>query len=71
MKPFSYRVCATRIACRDENRSLRLASCCSVDVVNGAAGRRVYGFSSTEETVYALWSSALARRRASAKRSAS
>ena len=31
----------------EDSRSLRDASCCSVDVVNGAAGRRVYGFSWT------------------------
>ena len=35
----------------DEKRSLRLASCWSVDVRNGAAGRRVYGFSSTFSTL--------------------
>ena len=29
---------------------MRLASCCSVEVMNGAAGRRVYGFSSTDVT---------------------
>src|SRR5215510_9114615 len=34
----------------EEKRSLRLASCCRVEVRNGAAGRRVYGFSSTERT---------------------
>ncbi len=34
----------------DENRSLRPASCCSVDVINGGYGRRVYGFSSTDAT---------------------
>ena len=32
-------------------RSLRPASCCRVEVVNGAAGRRVYGFVSREVTV--------------------
>ena len=34
----------------EEKRSLRPASCCSVEVVNGAAGRRVYGLVSTERT---------------------
>ena len=39
-----------RIVCRDAIRSLREASCCSVDVVNGAAGLRVYGLVSSEAT---------------------
>ena len=30
---------------------MRADSCCSVEVVNGAAGRREYGFDSTFETV--------------------
>ena len=34
-------------------RSLRPASCCRVEVVNGAAGRRVYGFVSSDVTVSA------------------
>ncbi|MCY1364926.1 hypothetical protein D9M69_517510 [compost metagenome] len=34
----------------DEKRSLRPASCWSVDVVKGAAGRRVYGLVSTDRT---------------------
>ncbi len=51
MKPFSYSRCATRIAVRLLIRSLREASCCSVEVVKGADGRRVYGFSATSETV--------------------
>ncbi len=50
MYPFSYKPCATLMVWRAEKRSLRAASCCSVDVLNGAAGRRVYGFESTEET---------------------
>ena len=37
---------------------MRAASCCSVEVVNGAAGRRVYGFDSTFETVRATPSAA-------------
>src|SRR3954463_3297002 len=35
---------------RDAIRSLREASCCSVEVVNGAAGLRVYGLVSSEAT---------------------
>jgi hypothetical protein len=35
-----------------EKPSLRLASCCSVVVRNGAYGLRVYGLRSTEVTVY-------------------
>ena len=35
-----------------ENPSLRLASCVSVDVVNGGAGRSTPGFSSTAVTVH-------------------
>jgi len=42
MWPFSYSRCARLIVVCDENRSFRLASCCSVDVRNGAAGRRVH-----------------------------
>ncbi len=34
---------------------MRLASCCSVEVVNGAAGRRVYGRSCTERTATAAF----------------
>lgn len=34
----------------EEKRSLRPASCCSVEVMNGGYGRRVYGFCSTEDT---------------------
>ena len=40
-----------RIVCAEEKRSLRAASCCSVEVMNGAYGRRRYGFSSTRVTV--------------------
>jgi hypothetical protein len=39
-----------RIVRSTENRSLRPASCCSVLVMNGAYGRRRYGFSSTRVT---------------------
>ncbi len=38
------------MVCREAIRSLREASCCSVEVVNGAAGRRVYGLVSSEAT---------------------
>ena len=51
---------------RAEKRSLRAASCCNVDVVNGAAGRRVYGFVSRFDTA----NSVLGRRSASASASA-
>ena len=43
--------CATCIVRSAEKPNLRLASCCSVDVVNGGAGRCVNGFSSTLVTV--------------------
>ena len=43
---------------------MRLASCCSVEVRNGAAGRRVYGFSSTFSTVNGRPSSPSASERA-------
>lgn len=51
------------------NRILRPASCCSVEVMNGAYGFRVYGFSSTLETLKSRCFSASARRRASASAS--
>src|SRR6478609_8284489 len=51
----------------EEKRSLRPASCCSVEVVNGAAGRRVYGLVSTERTL----NSALCRPAARAVASSS
>ena len=38
------------MACADESRNLRQASCWKVDVMNGAAGRRRYGLDSTEVT---------------------
>ena len=44
--------CATCIVRSAENPNLRLASCCSVEVVNGGAGRCVNGFSSTLVTVH-------------------
>jgi hypothetical protein len=46
----SYRLCATFIARSVEKPSLRTASCCSVDVVNGAAGERSLRFFSTSTT---------------------
>ena len=72
--PSSYSFCATCIVCDTENPSLRPASCCSVDVVNGAAGDLVSGFFSTDDTVNravthfsrnACTSSAVAKRRVS------
>ena len=50
MNPFSYRRCATLIACFALIESLRPASCCIVEVVNGALGLRVPGFASRWET---------------------
>ena len=47
MWPFSYSFCATCIVRRAAKPSLRFASCCSVLVVNGSGGLRVYGFSSS------------------------
>ncbi len=50
MKPFSYSFCATCIVYLAEKPSLRLASCCSVVVRNGAYGLRLYGLRSTDLT---------------------
>ena len=44
------RRCATCIVRSVENPSLRLASCVSVEVVNGGAGRSTPGFCSTDVT---------------------
>src|SRR6188474_2394028 len=44
--------CAACMVRSVENPSLRLASCVSVDVVNGGAGRSTPGFSSTAVTVH-------------------
>ena len=63
MWPFSYSRWATRMVVCEENRSLRLASCCSVEVMNGAAGERRYGFSSTERTAKLASASPSARER--------
>ncbi len=46
------------------NRSLRAASCCSVEVMNGGYGRRVYGLVSTLVTSNGVRSSAAASSRA-------
>ena len=54
------------MACLLLRRSLREASCCSVEVVKGAAGLRVYGFSSTRVTVNSACSSPSASARAEA-----
>jgi hypothetical protein len=51
MNPRSYRLCATLIATFAVIPSLRPASCCNVEVVNGAYGRRVPGLASTFCTV--------------------
>ncbi len=42
--PDSYNCCATRIVLETEKPNLRDASCCKVDVVNGAEGVRFAGF---------------------------
>ena len=51
IRPFSYRRCATIMVCDTENPSLRAASCCSVEVVNGGAGMRLSGFLLTLSTL--------------------
>ena len=53
------------MVCREPIRSLRAASCCSVEVVNGAAGLRVYGLVSTSSTENAAGSRACTQARAS------
>src|SRR3954454_12016027 len=50
MKPFSYSRWAICIVYFAEKPSLRLASCCSVVVRNGAYGLRRYGLGSTDAT---------------------
>ena len=54
---------------RAEKCSLRAASCCRVEVVNGAAGLRVYGLESTALTMSATsgFRSAAARDSAEAR----
>lgn len=59
------------MVCRAENRSLREASCCSVEVVKGAAGLRVYGLESTEVTAMFTPGAASAAERACAAASSS
>ena len=44
--------------------SLRPASCCRLEVMNGAGGRCVYGFSVTSVTVYSASATAAATARA-------
>ena len=51
MRPLSYRRCATIMVCDTEKPSLRAASCCSVEVVNGGAGIRFSGFFVTLATL--------------------
>src|SRR3954470_3411278 len=43
----SYSRCAIRMVCAGAKPSLRLASCCSVEVVKGACGLRRAGLAST------------------------
>ena len=51
MRPASYNRWATPIVLFTLKPSFREASCCKVEVVNGAAGFLVEGFVSTEDTV--------------------
>jgi len=67
MYPFSYSAWASRIVSREESRSLREASCWSVEVVNGAAGLRRYGLDSTDETVPSVTTPAIAVALASSR----
>ena len=55
MWPSWNRRCADCIVRSVENPSLRLASCVSVEVVKGGAGRSTPGFSSTELTVHGMF----------------
>ena len=50
MAPDSYNFCATRIVCATEKPILRDASCCKVEVVNGADGDFLAGLAMTDET---------------------
>ena len=54
MYPDSYSLCATIIVCDTVKPSLRAASCCSVDVVNGAAGLFFSGLVLTSSIVNVL-----------------
>ncbi len=70
MMPSWNRRCAAPIVRSADHESFRLASCCSVDVVNGAYGRCVAGRSSTEVTDQGRRStSSSLRRRADASSS--
>jgi hypothetical protein len=51
MCPLSYSFCATTMVFKTENPSLRDASCCKVEVVNGAAGVLLPGFFSMALTL--------------------
>ena len=51
MCPFSYKRCATRIVFNTEKPNLLEASCCKVEVVNGAEGERLPGFFSIALTL--------------------
>lgn len=48
----SYNFCATCIVLATENHNFLLASCCKVDVVNGAEGDFFPGFTSTLSIIY-------------------
>src|SRR5690606_38628829 len=51
IRPASYNLCATLIVRETENPNFKLASCCNVDVVNGAVGFLVACFICTSETL--------------------
>ena len=52
------------MVCLAESLNLREASCCSVDVVKGAAGLLVEGFASTEITSTGIFGVLIASARA-------
>ena len=55
MRPASYNRCATPIVRDTLKLNLREASCCRVDVVNGAAGFLVAGLVSMDDTTWSAW----------------
>ncbi|MNI66501.1 hypothetical protein D3C73_1220690 [compost metagenome] len=60
----SYSFCATCMVLRVVKPSLREASCCSVEVVNGGAGRRLRSLLATSVTCRAPCAACWMRRRA-------
>ena len=51
MRPSSYNRCALLMVLLTENPNFLAASCCNVEVVNGAAGAFLAGFFSKPETL--------------------